>query len=409
MAKILVYSEAGRNQIYPLVPTLLKLADSGHRVIVKTGRHCVATLRKAGLQASPISDYVEFFRLDDWDCENYEQALKKLVEYLIRRSRFDFNDFAAALRYDSPDLLIVNGSCLGAAAGAMASKIPVVTWHSDLVPFPAQGIPLFGPGMPYSQGAFGAIKNWARSGSIQKCFECELDSFNDFLLKLGLLPLKDMQTWFTRLPNFLYFTSEAFEYPRQWPENVNLVGASHWEPEQETQLNLPADSRQVVLVSLGCSYQNNANLLKQAIAALPSNSYQVVATTCSIPTSEFTEDDGAIITRFASHNEILRRASCVICCGGLTLVQKALSHGVPVCLVPQVRSQLEVAQRVINLNVGLSLELKKLTPSSLNSAVRKAIDKRRRAQEVSELFSDAKTTDRCLNVINRILALNGKL
>ncbi|MGM9991688.1 MAG: glycosyltransferase [Candidatus Bruticola sp.] len=409
MAKILVYSEAGRSQIYPLVPALLKLADSGHRVIVKTGRHCVSTLRRVGLQTSPISDYVEFFRLDDWECETYEQALKKLIEYLIKRSRFDFNDFAAALRYDSPDLLIVNGSCLGAAAGAIASKIPVVTWHSDLVPFPASGIPLFGPGLPYSQSTFGAIKNWARSGSIQKCFECELDSFNDFLLKLGLLPLKDMQTWFAQLPNFLYFTSEAFEYPRPWPENVTLVGASHWEPELETKLDLPSDSRQVILVSLGCSYQNNAYLLKQAIAALPSNSYQIVATTCSIPAEEFAENDGAIVTRFASHNDILKRASCVICCGGLTLVQKALAHGVPVCLVPQVRSQLEVAQRVLDLNVGLSLDPKKLNPSILNSAVRKAIDKRRRVQEVSKFFSDANTTDRCLSVINRILALNGKL
>ena len=404
MAKILVYSEASRSQIYPLVPTLLKLTENGHKVIVKTGRHCVETLRRAGLAASPISDYVEFFRLDDWQCDNYEQSLSKLIEYLIRRSRFDFNDFAAALRYDSPDLIIVNASCLGAAAGAIASKLPMVSWSADLMPFPAQGIPLFGPGLPYSQGAFGAIKNWARSGSIQKCFECELDSFNDFLLKLGILPLRDMQAWCSQLPNFLYFTSEPFEYPRPWPSNVNLVGPCHWEPSIDSEVPIANDSRQLILVSLGCSYQDNGYLLKQTIAAMPSNSYQVVATTCSVPLDEFKNMDEAIITRFASHNKILQRASCAVCCGGLGFVQKALAHGVPVCVVPQVRSQLEVAQRVLNSNVGTTLDAKKITPSSLNSAIRKAIDKRRKVQEMADIFSDAETTNKCVHVIENILA-----
>ena len=68
------------------------------------------------------------------------------------------------------------------------------------------------------------------------------------------------------------------------------------------------------------------------------------------------------------------------------------------------RSQLEVAQRVSNSNVGTTLDAKKITPSSLNSAIRKAIDKRRKVQEMADIFSDAETTNKCVHVIENILA-----
>ncbi len=410
MALILVYAEASRSQLYPLVPVLQKLSEAGHKVVVKAGRYCVGVLREAGLEASPLSDYVEFFRLDDWQGENYEQSLRMLLRYLVQRSRYDFNDFAAALRYDSPDLVIVNATCLGACAGAIASGVPTVTWSTELLPFPSSGIPPFGPGLPYTQSKFMALANWARSSSVQKCFEADVDDFNCFLLKLGIHPLRDMQGWFTTIPNLLYFTSEPFEYPRQWPSNVSLVGPCNWEPPApQNDLGTQLDSHYPpILVSLGCSYQNNGDLLRSVIEAMRSDKYEIVATTCGISTQEFKEEQGATLTRFASHNQLLKHAVCAVSCGGLCFVQKALCHGVPVCVVPQVRSQYEVAQRVVNANVGTMVDMRKLSVSAIGSAIRKAIGKKKQATELAEKFDSEGTADRCFHLIEHILAEHEK-
>jgi acyl-CoA synthetase (AMP-forming)/AMP-acid ligase II len=54
----------------------------------------------------------------------------------------------------------------------------------------------------------------------------------------------------------------------------------------------------------------------------------------------------AHIERFVPHGPILRRAAAVVCHGGMGVTQKALAAGVPVCVVPFGRDQLEVARHV---------------------------------------------------------------
>ena len=106
------------------------------------------------------------------------------------------------------------------------------------------------------------------------------------------------------------------------------------------------------------------------------------------------------------HLKILKKASCLICSGGLGIVQKALSCGVPVCAVPQFRSQLEVAQRVVNLNVGTRLDAKKITPSALAGAVRKAIGKKKNTAEIQSVFNSTDTVSACMQVIEKTLEQN---
>jgi hypothetical protein len=58
------------------------------------------------------------------------------------------------------------------------------------------------------------------------------------------------------------------------------------------------------------------------------------------------EVGAARLQRFVPHGPLLERAVCAMTHGGMGATQKALVHGVPVCVVPFGRDRLEVARRV---------------------------------------------------------------
>jgi UDP:flavonoid glycosyltransferase YjiC (YdhE family) len=76
-----------------------------------------------------------------------------------------------------------------------------------------------------------------------------------------------------------------------------------------------------------------------------------------------------------SHGHVLERAAAVVCHGGMGIVQKSVTAGVPLAVVPFGRDQPEVARRVTECGAGVTLPSKKLTPERLRLAVREAIAK----------------------------------
>jgi UDP:flavonoid glycosyltransferase YjiC (YdhE family) len=80
----------------------------------------------------------------------------------------------------------------------------------------------------------------------------------------------------------------------------------------------------------------------------------------------------ATVVRFLPHSAVLDRAAVAVTHGGMGATQKALAHGVPVCVVPFGRDQLEVARRVKVSGAGTTLSRKKLSPARLHRAIVKA-------------------------------------
>ena len=66
--------------------------------------------------------------------------------------------------------------------------------------------------------------------------------------------------------------------------------------------------------------------------------------------------------------------------------QKALAAGVPVCAVPFMRDQFEVARRVEHCGGGTILPAKRLRPDRLRAAVEEAIGCRAGAERVRDAF-----------------------
>ena len=95
----------------------------------------------------------------------------------------------------------------------------------------------------------------------------------------------------------------------------------------------------------------------------------------------------ARVERFVPHGAILEHAACAITHGGAGATQKALAAGVPVCVVPFGRDQLEVARRVEVADAGTRLPLQRLRTGRLRDAVRTAMMKGPGARRVAEGFA----------------------
>jgi UDP:flavonoid glycosyltransferase YjiC (YdhE family) len=95
------------------------------------------------------------------------------------------------------------------------------------------------------------------------------------------------------------------------------------------------------------------------------------------------------IERWLPHLPVMQHAAAVVCHGGMGVTQKALSAGVPVCVVPFGRDQFEVAKLVRLSGCGTVAMPDQLNPDNLASAVRDAMAMRAGAARVAEGFRRA--------------------
>jgi UDP:flavonoid glycosyltransferase YjiC (YdhE family) len=97
----------------------------------------------------------------------------------------------------------------------------------------------------------------------------------------------------------------------------------------------------------------------------------------------------ARVEEFVPHGHVLDQTAVAVTHGGMGATQKALARGIPVCVVPFGRDQLEVAARVVHADAGSRLAVKKLSPSALRDAVRTAATKQAGAARVAAGFAAA--------------------
>lgn len=118
MARFLAYVDAVPGRLYPLVPTLLELAERGHRVTVKAGIDDVERLRAAGLHGVPLAAPIERFDPDDWKARTRFGALMSGLRQFGERARHQASDLAQTIQADRPDALFIDEGSWGAAAAA---------------------------------------------------------------------------------------------------------------------------------------------------------------------------------------------------------------------------------------------------------------------------------------------------
>ncbi len=389
MARILIYTSPASGHTFPPVPTALELSARGHEVVVRTGLEGVASLRAAGLEAGAVDQRIEAIEVDDWRASNPLSATRRLFAAFSRRAEFELPDMRAAIAAEGPDLLWIDINCIAASAVAEASGLPWAHYLPYPHPVPARGVPAYGPGLAPPAGPFGRLRDSALNAVNRAAFRSILPPFNQLRRSLGVAAFPRGEDYYLSAPLLIQFSAEPFEYHRDWPANVRLVGPGLWDPTAEDPSWLAGEERPIVLLSASTEFQDDGALIETGLAALAEEPYAVIATTAAHDPAGFRVPSNARVERFLPHSPILRRASAVVCHGGMGTTQKSLAAGVPVCVVPFLRDQFEIARRVTVAGAGESLPAKRLRPDRLRSAVAATVSRQPGAERVAEAFRAA--------------------
>jgi len=366
--RILAYTSPARGHLNPMMGPLLELAARGAEVHVRTLASEVPAVRNAGLECEPIDPRIEAIEMDDHAAKSQVAAGERAFEVWARRAKVEVGDFEAAIAAVSPDLALLDTTTYGAKAVVERERLPWAESRPFLLEEPAPGVPPFGFGLRPMSGPLGRIRD-AALAKLSARFDdkARLPTVNAGRAAAGLAPCATIAEARNRAELTLYFTAEPFEYRRPMPPGVLMVGAGTWDPPSALSVEIPEGERPLALVTCSSEFQDDGKIAAAALDGLRGD-WRIVVTTAGVDPTTLPAAGEAIVERFLPHRPLLERASVVICHGGMGITQKALSHGVPVCVVPWARDQLDVAAYVLEAGAGTKLSRRKLSPKSLAAA-----------------------------------------
>ena len=404
MTRYLVYTSPARGHLYPIVPTLQEMRRRGHEVVVRTLFSEVDLLRSLGFEAAAMDPAIERREIDDWRARTPIGALQTSLRGFFDRARYDGPDLIRAIDEESPDALLVDVNTWGAMAVAETAGLPWATWCPYFLPVPSKDTPPFGLGLPPARGPFGRLRDRLLRPVLYGIYNRLAPELDAVRVELGAPPLRDVASAMVRAPLMLYMTAEPFEYPRSdWPESVHMVGPGNWDPPAEPPSWLDDLEKPLVLVTCSTEFQNDGTLAETALEALAEEDVNVVVTTAGVDPSTFKPPPNARVFKFLPHGPVLERAACVVCHGGMGITQKTLASGVPLCVVPFGRDQLEVARHVEVAGAGTRLPAARLRPDRLLAAVREARSKKAGAQRIAAAFAGAGGPQAAADVLEKLV------
>lgn len=405
MAHILIYTSPARGHLYPVLGPGTELAERGHEVTVVTLSSETAMIRDLGLKAESIAEEVEARELDDYKGRNTKEALDLSLATFRDRAPFDFADLQSAIKIHNPDGLIVDNNSWGGLTAAEASGLPWCSFQPYFTPIPSKDAPPFGPGFALATGPIGKLRDRVLSPVVMKMLGAKtLPMVNDLRAEVGLDPLSTMTEFLTRPPRTLYFTAEPLEYPRSdWPASYKMIGPATWSPPSQTPTWLDEIDQPIILVTCSTERLADRAILESALKGLADEDVFVIGTSAAEDPDSFDVPPNARVERFLPHDPIIKRAAAVVCHGGMGITQKALSNGVPVCVVPHGRDQPDVARRVEFADAGVRLPLKKLDPRSIREAVATTRTKTPGADRVAKGFSAAGGSARAADIVETLI------
>ncbi|HEU4998221.1 MAG TPA: nucleotide disphospho-sugar-binding domain-containing protein [Lapillicoccus sp.] len=391
MATILAYTSPAIGHLFPMTPLLLELRSRGHEVHLRTLPSQVELMRSLGFRAEPIDPRIPDIVHPDWEATNARQALEVAIRTFCDRGELDGPDLQRAVDEVDPDLLVIDINAWGALNLAESLGRPWVVFSPYTPPISSKGSPPFGPGLLPRSGLLGRLRDGVvRPLVIGAAERTMTPRVNGLRARFGLPPVASADEYFRRAPLMLVTTAEPLEYPHpDWGDGIRMIGALPWDPPAAAPDWLEDVEAPVVLVTTSSEYQADEALVRAALDGLRDEPCTVVATMPAGVKGLGDIPANARVLDFVPHGPVLERAAVAVTHGGMGATQKALARGIPVCVVPFGRDQLEVAARVVHADAGTRVPAKRVTPERLRDAVRAAATKQAGAGRVAAGFAAA--------------------
>jgi UDP:flavonoid glycosyltransferase YjiC (YdhE family) len=293
-------------------------------------------------------------------------------------------DVCETLDEVAPHTIAVDCLMFGAMAAAEWSAVPSAVLTHFPLHGPVAGATPGGLGLAPAHGWWGRLRDGLFDVVKRRVSAPGLRTVNATRASLGLAPLADVFEQLLRLDRSLMLMPREFDFvPGGLPPTVQYVGAQLDDPVLPGVVAPAADAesgRPLVLLSLGSTYQAQERPFARSVEALGTLPVRALASHGLLDAPAGPTPDNVQVTRWLAHGELIPKASAMVCHGGLGTIMKALSHGVPLVVIPLGRDQHDNASRVEVGGVGV-----RVSPSASSRRIAQAVrtvleDRRYRAQ-----------------------------
>lgn len=350
------FGDAGH--AFPAVALARALAERGHAVLVETWEKWREPVEAQGLEFAAAEEYRAFPPPDPEEGAGSADAALALVPMLEEWQ---------------PDVVVSDILTLAPALAAEVVGLRRATLIPHIYPVHEPGLPWFAMGMQPARTPVGRELWRAGLPVLEAGLRRGRRELNAERARLGLAPLDRFHGGISEALA-LVGTFPQLEYPRRWPQGVEVVGPLEFElpwPEVE----LPPGNEPLVLVAPSTAQDRDCRLVRVALEALADEPVRVIATTNRVmPAEELEAPANAVVVDWLSYSQVMPEAALVICHGGHGTVCRALGAGVPVLACPAAGDMAENAARVAWAKVGLSLPWRLCHPGPLRWAVRSILD-----------------------------------
>jgi MGT family glycosyltransferase len=373
---------------FPIVALGRELVARGHEVTVQTWRRWQVEAERLGMAFAASPEYHVFPTL--------ERPLKP-YEAVVRATR----ETEPLVRDLAPDAVVADILTLAPALAAERCGVPWATLVPHVYPVGTPGFP------PYSLGARlprtpAGRWAWRRldpvvAGGVERGRR----ELNETRRRLGMAPVERLHGGISDAL-CLVATLPALEYPRAWPDSVEVVGPLQFELDYED-VEPPPGDQPLVLVAPSTSQDPTHALLRAALAGLADAPVRVLATwNRRLPDRPIVVPDNARLVEWVSYTKAMARADVVVCHGGHGTLMRALSCGTVPVVVPAAGDKNENAARIAWAGLGVRLPRRFATPRAVRLAVAAALRDGALRERVRAVAADPATHAGPARAANRL-------
>jgi MGT family glycosyltransferase len=364
---------------FPMLALGTRLVARGHEVTFETWKRWREHVENAGMRFVAAPEYPVF--------PTREQPLKPYEAVVLATA-----ETRAAVRESEPHAVVHDILTLAPAMAGELEGVPVATLVPHVHPSSVPGSPpyAFGARWPRTRLGRGLWRTLERP--VQTGLRQGRAELNETRSRLGLAPVTRLHGGISdRL--CLVGTFPQLEYPRDWPDEVQIVGPLLWEPPYHDTEPPPGEDP-LVLVAVSTAQDPDHELLRTALLGLADMPVRVLAATNRKPLKHPVAVAANIkLVDWISYSRTMPRCAAVISHAGHGTVVRALASGAPVLAVPHSGDMGENAARIDWAGVGVRLPWRLLAPRTLRLALQRTLERPALAARAHELKAWAEIND----------------
>lgn len=172
--------------------------------------------------------------------------------------------------------------------------------------------------------------------------------------------------------NLVYTLKEYQPYAEDFPEeNYKFLGVSVYERNDKSLIDFQKIHNKIIYISLGTIVKGGNSFFKKCIEAFENEDVTVIM---SVGNAKKIDSFKNVPKNFHIYKsvpqlEVLKHTDIFITHGGMNSISESLYNGVPMVVIPFMADQPTNARRVEELNLGKSLNYKKITEEKLRDTV----------------------------------------